>query len=534
MAKAGKIVEKVPTDPKFIKWLRHYLLQKIMTAVVTAVVRSNSIRSEYKNIRRETVRKRRSEKNSHHEFKQHVSSIITKSIEIKEKHRKKKNNFLKREEQIKKQAHMNERAIQQRISATTHKWRFVDGPAGKSQLTRQINSLHTYGIHLQGQDHGEYLDHKHKWQMTAPDRQLWAHPHRKKPWRPAGGSPRPEDRLPFGALSPLSSFPDSDYEQRLRGIKTGRAEQNTYTHQQHEITRGENDNGGSSLLGEQEDELDTHHRFVSDKLSTSVMLDRMPEEDRQAVVKALADIRWRFELIGGRQYADMRAFDERDMSKSEFQEQLRKHLNIKFSRHIIRLLFELIDRDHSGYLSWLELLPKLYGNMDDTNMSKALEAWVPVLTRSQMLDDNKPKWVPPTVAYGSLINKRIRPLFVMTDAEYAEKIRARGLGRVATLLTIEERVRRMDQPTRHRLGAMIKKLRARFLELGGAQNADLHGFDDGRDMSERELRNQLRRQFNLQFSTSQIKLLVNFIDRDQNGTISFLELLPHLFANRGK
>ena len=58
--------------------------------------------------------------------------------------------------------------------------------------------------------------------------------------------------------------------------------------------------------------------------------------------------------------------------------------------------------------------------------------------------------------------------------------------------------------------------------------------DDGRDMSERELRNQLRRQFNLQFSTSQIKLLVNFIDRDQNGTISFLELLPHLFANRGK
>ena len=33
----------------------------------------------------------------------------------------------------------------------------------------------------------------------------------------------------------------------------------------------------------------------------------------------------KFELKGGRQYADMRAFQERDMDKQEFKEQLKKH-----------------------------------------------------------------------------------------------------------------------------------------------------------------------------------------------------------------
>ena len=58
---------------------------------------------------------------------------------------------------------------------------FQDGPPGESSLTRQINATHTYRHDLINQDHGEYLDHKHKWQMTAPDRQLWAHPERKVP-----------------------------------------------------------------------------------------------------------------------------------------------------------------------------------------------------------------------------------------------------------------------------------------------------------------------------------------------------------------
>ena len=65
----------------------------------------------------------------------------------------------------------------------------------------------------------------------------------------------------------------------------------------------------------------------------------------------------------------------------------------------------------------------------------------------------------------------------------------RGLGRVATLLSVEERVQQMNIKTRHRLGGMIQKMRDRFIELGGAQNADLRGFDDGRDMSERESKN---------------------------------------------
>ena len=47
----------------------------------------------------------------------------------------------------------------------------------------------------------------------------------------------------------------------------------------------------------------------------------------------------------------------------------------------------------------------------------------------------------------------------------------------------------MNIKTRHRLGGMIQKMRDRFIELGGAQNADLRGFDDGRDMSERESKN---------------------------------------------
>ena len=37
----------------------------------------------------------------------------------------------------------------------------------------------------------------------------------------------------------------------------------------------------------------------------------------------------------------------------------------------------------------------------------------------------------------------------------------------------------------------------------------------------------------LYFSQKQVDLLFAFVDRDQSGTMSFNELLPHLFANRG-
>lgn len=50
----------------------------------------------------------------------------------------------------------------------------------------------------------------------------------------------------------------------------------------------------------------------------------------------------------------------------------------------------------------------------------------------------------------------------------------------------------MNIKTRHRLEGMIQKMRDRFTELGGAQNADLRGFDDGRDMGERESKNTKR------------------------------------------
>ena len=402
--------------------------------------RESTVAKEYKNIRRETITHRRSTIASHAEFKQQLKSLITKSVEIKQKHQKQHQHLLNREFQAREYDRREERSIQLRIQASkTPHMGFLNGPQGKSSLTRTINPDDGDLDHIKDHDHGEYLDHKHKSQMLAPDRQLWSHPARNGHWYPAGGSPRPLQRPPFGALSPLSSFPDEDYEQRLRGLTKGHDVTNSYSHVGSVLSNKE-------FSGEEDD-----HQEVMIISTTSAMLDQLPEEDQKAVVQALADIRWRFEVIGGRQYADMRAFDERDMSKEEFRQQLKKHLNLKFKKKVIQLLFNLIDRDQSGYLSWTELLPKLYGNMDDTNMSKALGTWVPVLTGSQLLADNAKTWVPSVVPYGRPINERIRGLFTMTHAEYAERIRARGIGRAAVLLTIEERVRAMDLNTRKKL-----------------------------------------------------------------------------------
>ena len=52
--------------------------------------REKAISNEYRSIREETLSKRCRSIASHHEYKQHLSSIITKSLEIKEKHEEQK------------------------------------------------------------------------------------------------------------------------------------------------------------------------------------------------------------------------------------------------------------------------------------------------------------------------------------------------------------------------------------------------------------------------------------------------------------
>ena len=155
---------------------------------------------------------------------------------------------------------------------------FHGGPEGKSSLTRQINTNHSYRVDLHNHDHGEYLDHKHKWQMTAPDRQLWSHPERKAIWYPSSNQ-QPKATLPFGALSPLCSYPDSDYDQRLRGLKQGHNEANKYTHQSTAAAVGAvgelstYDEDGDGVIDAEEM---AKMQLASASLATSVILDRLP------------------------------------------------------------------------------------------------------------------------------------------------------------------------------------------------------------------------------------------------------------------
>ena len=80
--------------------------------------REITVAKEYKNIRRETIAHRRSTIASHAEFKQQLKSLITKSVEIKQKHQKQHQRLLDREFQAREHNRREERSMQLRIQAS--------------------------------------------------------------------------------------------------------------------------------------------------------------------------------------------------------------------------------------------------------------------------------------------------------------------------------------------------------------------------------------------------------------------------------
>lgn len=456
--------------------LTDFIRRGILLSLVERVIdRGTRRRRERCLLQRERKKVRRASVLRQEKTRKQIEQTIKISFEHKRKLQLQKERSERKWREADRLASMNATANRLRIQSLRSVWKTKHAPPCKM---RELNSDHRYRADLIDADQGEYLDHKHKEQMLAPDRQLWTHPNRHGgPWRPAGGSPRPEDRPPFGPLSPLSSYPDADYESRLQGHKIGQEHKSFINEGVDEV------NGSGSLLSvglltgetmsrrgkgsKYADRLS--HQEQQQSLTSSSILDQMEDQDRLDIIAALGKIRTKFELAGGRQYADMRGFDGRDMSVEEFRDQLRINLGIRFSRSLIKKLFNVIDRDRSGYLSWTELLPKLYGNMDDTIISKAIKAWVPIIVRSTMPDpgDGVRRWITPHVPALQAINPRIKPLFVYSEEEYAQRIKARGKGMTNDLLTVEQRIKRLDQPSRHRLASIIKKLRFRFKELGG-------------------------------------------------------------------
>jgi hypothetical protein len=208
--------------------------------------REQAVRNEYKSIRRETIAKRHSSLASHREYQQHLASIISTSKQFKTIHNNQQQALINLELKATLDQQRNERAAQLRHDAAGKVMNIKCGPLGKSGLSRQINSNHKQHDYLEHHDQGEYLDDKLKVAMTAPDRQLWSHPNRgghlptgvAKHWYPSSNI-RPQASQPFSACPPLSSFPDSDYEERLRGIKKGNLELNNFTHQEKQEDLGE-------------------------------------------------------------------------------------------------------------------------------------------------------------------------------------------------------------------------------------------------------------------------------------------------------
>ena len=277
----------------------------------------------------------------HENVRAQMAAVVERTLEEKRKLQLQKDRSARQHSKARRQSQLDLGAA--RLAGNPKRARREAAPA-----TAQDHS------HLIDADQGEYLDHKHKEMMLAVPPAVVSPSSTIEPWRPAGGSPRPEDRRP----SATSRRSAAILMQTMRHAFVGTRRDCSRCHNRSASLTV------ASLTGESMSRHGGVSAETTATLATSAILDQLEEEDRLDIVRALAKIRTQFELRGGRQFADTRGFDGREMSPEEFRDQLRIQLSIRFSRRLVKKLFDLFDRDKSGYLSWIELLPKLYGNMD--------------------------------------------------------------------------------------------------------------------------------------------------------------------------
>ena len=342
----------VVATPEIAAFLRDEIVGALL--VDRAAARGAARAREGKERRDDAARARTEWGVRHEKVRAEMAATISRSLEEKRKLQLQMDRVVRRHDRDARRRALDETASRLRNGARHSHWKTKHAPPHKH---REINEQHGAHPHMVDADHGEYLDHKHKQMMLAPDRQLWSHPARHSgPWRPAGGSPRPEDRLPFGDQSPLCSYSDADYTARLRGHKLGLEHENFITHNNDGLTV-------ASVTGESmsrrvgKDDSTNYQNAPSATLATSAVLDQLDEDDRDELVCALAKIRTQFDLRGGRQYADTRGFDGRDMSPEEFRDQLRIQLGIRFSRCLVKKLFDCSTATTAGISPGLSCIP---------------------------------------------------------------------------------------------------------------------------------------------------------------------------------
>ena len=69
-----------------------------------------------------------------------------------------------------------------------------------------------------------------------------------------------------------------------------------------------------------------------------------------------------FDMEGGAEHADLRAFRGMDMMPSEFKRLMRSNFNVFLSPSETNAIFKYFDRDRSKTLSFAELRAKIYGD----------------------------------------------------------------------------------------------------------------------------------------------------------------------------
>jgi len=140
----------------------------------------------------------------------------------------------------------------------------------------------------------------------TPTKKQWVPSQNARPTvtRWVGQAQRPS--APFGSIVPLAPYSDEDYERRSLGAHLAS--------------------------------------------TTTVRKERSINSER--VLSTLVALHKRYEL--NRTMSKL-AFQNRDMSNVEFVATLKKLYNYHLSKKMCRSLFACIDKDGSGYISWLEL-----------------------------------------------------------------------------------------------------------------------------------------------------------------------------------